>query len=119
VDVESWGSLGYSGDRRLLLSCGFRRSYDTFTRVLGTAGEIRISNPFHPSARDHLEVMSPGRETRVEPAADVPSFTPMIAHIHAALNRTEAPRLLAIDTALPVARALHDLRACLSQRASG
>jgi predicted dehydrogenase len=113
VDVDTWGSLGYPGDRRLLLSCGLRRSYDTFTRLLGDAGEIRISNPFHPSARDHFEVLSPGRDVAAQAAADEPSFTPAIRHIHAVLHGIEAPRLLAIDTSLPVARALHDLHACL------
>ncbi len=41
VDVETWGSLGYSGDRRLLLSCGMRRSRDTFSRLLGPAARSR------------------------------------------------------------------------------
>ena len=113
VDVDSWGSLGYSGDRRLMLSCGLRRSYDTFTRLLGDAGEIRISNPFHPSGRDQLQVLAPGRDPRTTQAADVPSFAPVIRHIHAVLRGAEAPRLLAVDTALPVARALTDLHACL------
>ncbi len=115
VDVDSWGSLGYSDGRRLMLSCGFRRSYDTFTRLLGTAGEIRISNPFHPSARDQLQVLGQGNAATTEPAADEPSFAPAIRHIHAVLRGAEAPRLLAIDTALPVARALNDLHACLGR----
>jgi predicted dehydrogenase len=117
VDVDSWGSMGYAGDRRLLLSCGLRRSYDTFTRLLGTAGEIRMTNPFHPSAGDHFDMLSAGREPRTEPAADEPSFTPMIRHIHAALTGAEAPRLVAIDTALAVARGLHDLHAWLKRPA--
>lgn len=119
VDVESWGSLGYPGDRRLLLSCGLRRSYDTLTRLLGDAGEIRLSNPFHPSAEDYFEVLSPGRDAGPrQQAADEPSFTPAIRHIQAVLHGDEAPRLLATDTALPVARALHDLHACLRMRSS-
>jgi predicted dehydrogenase len=117
VDVDTWGALGYPGDRRLMLSCGLRRSYDTFTRLLGDAGEIRISNPFHPSARDEFEIVTPGRERRTEPAADEPSFAPAIRHIHAVLRGEQEPRLLAIDTALPVARALADLHACLSRDA--
>jgi len=119
VDVDSWGSLGYSDGRRLMLSCGLRRSYDTFTRLLGTAGEIRISNPFHPSARDHFQILSPGSDPRTEPAADEPSFAPAIRHIHAVLRGEEQPRLLAVDTALPIARALNDLHACLSRQDAG
>ncbi len=119
VDVDSWGSLGYPGDRRLMLSCGFRRSYDTFTRLLGDAGEIRITNPFHPTARDQFQIFSPGSDPRTEQAADEPSFAPAIRHIHAVLRGEEAPRLLAIDTALPVARALNDLHACLGRPDAG
>src|SRR5207245_3973793 len=48
VDVDTWGSLGYPGGRRLLLSCGMRRSYDTFSRLIGTTGQLHLTNPFHP-----------------------------------------------------------------------
>src|SRR5215472_6745830 len=44
VDIETWGTLGYADGRRLLLSCGFRRSYDTMSRLLGTHGQIHMSN---------------------------------------------------------------------------
>ena len=111
VDIESWGSLGYSDGRRLMLSCGFRRSYDTFTRLLGTGGEIRIGNPFHPSAGDQLEVLARGSDAKVGHAADEPSFAPMIRHIQEVIRGAEKPRLLAVDTALPTARALDDLLA--------
>jgi predicted dehydrogenase len=119
VDIDSWGSLGYPGDRRLMLSCGLRRSYDTFTRLLGDAGEIRISNPFHPSGRDQFQVLAAGRDQRTEQAADEASFAPAVRHIQAVLREEEAPRLLAVDTALPVARALSDLHACLKRPGSG
>jgi predicted dehydrogenase len=115
VDVDTWGSLGYSGGRRLMLSCGLRRSYDAFTRLLGTAGEIRISNPFHPSAGDQLQVIAPGRDPRTEQAPAEPSFAPAIRHIQTVLRGEENPRLLAIDTSLPIARALSDLHACLKR----
>lgn len=113
VDVDSWGSLGYSRDRRLMLSCGLRRSYDAFTRLLGTAGEIRISNPFHPSTGDRFEIVGRGRDAIIVHAPDEPSFAPAIRHIQDVLLGAEPPRLLAVDTALPVARALDDLHACL------
>jgi predicted dehydrogenase len=119
VDVDCWGTLGYPGDRQLMLSCGLRRSYDTFTRLLGDAGEIRMSNPFHPSGRDQFQILSAGSDPRTEPTADEPSFAPAIRHIHAVLRGDEAPRLLAIDTALPVARALHDLHASLGAPQAG
>jgi hypothetical protein len=44
------------------------------------------------------------------------SFTPLIRHIQAVIRDEEEPRLLATDTALGSARALHDLAAASRQR---
>ena len=64
VDVDSWGSLGYSGrppaDAVLRVSPQLRHVH----RLLGTAGEIRITNPFHPSARDQLQVLGHGNDSQ-------------------------------------------------------
>ena len=96
--------------RRLLLSAGLRRDYDTFTRLLGTSGQIHITNPFHPGASDHYAVHAAGSQTGPIPAGtDEPSFTAAIRHINAVLAGEAEPRLLAVDTSLPLARALHDL----------
>jgi predicted dehydrogenase len=110
VDVETWGSLGYDGGRRLLFSSGMRRSYDTFSRLLGTAGQIQVSNPFHPGPGDHVTL----HPDRGEPAAwrleaHEPSFTAALRHIQAVLLGSEQPRMLAVDTSLTTARALGDL----------
>jgi predicted dehydrogenase len=110
VDVETWGSLGYPGGRRLLLSCGMRRGYDTFSRLLGTTGQIEISNPFHPGPADEYVIRAEGAEPRrVAAAGDEPSFTAAIRHINAAMTGNEQPRQLAVDTSLRTAQALHDL----------
>ena len=63
VDVETQGSLGFPGGKRLLLSCGFRRADDTFGRLLGTAGQINITAPYHPRAADTFQVCR-GRASR-------------------------------------------------------
>jgi len=112
VDIETWGTLGYSGGCRLLLSCGMRRGYDTFSRLLGTDGQIHVSNPFHPGLDDEI-VLHPvrGETTRFPASTGEPSFTAAIRHISAAVTGTEPPRLLAADASLPTARALHDLAA--------
>jgi predicted dehydrogenase len=109
VDLESDAVLGYGEGRNLMLSCGMNRRYDTFTRLLGSDGEIRMSNPFHPSDGDRLEIL--GRESEATAAAPPgePSFSAAIRHIEAVLVGTEEPRELAIDTSLPTALALHDL----------
>ncbi len=109
VDVDCWGTLGFPGGRRLLLSAGLHRNYDTFTRLLGTSGHIHITNPFHPGASDHYEVHVAGSQAGVIPAAAEPSFTAAIRHINAVLAGEAEPRLLAVDTSLSLARALHDL----------
>jgi predicted dehydrogenase len=113
VDLESVAVLGYGEGRSLVLSCGMNRRYDTFTRLLGSDGEIRMSNPFHPSSGDRLEIV--GREDESAAAAQPgePSFTACIRHIQAVLSGGEEPRQLAIDTALPTAQALNDLHAHL------
>jgi predicted dehydrogenase len=111
VDVDTQGSLGFPGDRRLLLSCGFGRSLDTFSRLLGTAGQIHISNAFHPGPQDHFEVFAEGAQPRTYQAAGTePSFTAAISHIQAVIRGEQQPRSLAVDTSLGSAQALHDLR---------
>jgi predicted dehydrogenase len=113
IDIETWGTLGYAGGRRLLLSCGMRRAYDTFSRLLGTTGQIHVSNPFHPGPGDHVTLYpAQGEPTQWQAPAAEPSFTAAIRHIDAVIAGTEQPRLLAVETSLITARALHDLAAC-------
>jgi predicted dehydrogenase len=114
IDIETWGSLGYPGGRRLLLSCGMRRSYDTFSRLIGTAGQIHLTNPFHPGPGDQVIAYPEGGDA-VTWTAEVsePSFTPALRHINAVLAGAQEPRLLALETSLSTARALHDLAAAM------
>ena len=77
---------------RLLLTCGFKRSYDTFTSVLGSDGQIHLTNPFHPGPADTLTISRPNADPVTErPTTDNRSFTAAIRHIHAVL-RGEQPR---------------------------
>jgi predicted dehydrogenase len=116
VDVDTWGVLGYSSGRRLMLSAGMMRSYDTFSVLEGTNGQIRVTNPFHPGAGDTYQVVTAGEEPRTLPAgADEPSFTAAIRHIDTVIRGEEEPRLLAVDTSLPMATALDDLAQSFSQ----
>ncbi len=116
VDVDTWGVLGYSGGRRLMLSAGMRRSYDTATTLEGTNGQIRVTNPFHPGPADSYQVAIAGEEPRTLTAgADEPSFTPAIRHINAVIMGAEEPRMLAVDTSLATAGAVNDLAQSFSQ----
>jgi predicted dehydrogenase len=112
VDVDTWGVLNYPGGRRLMLSSGLGRSYDTFTTLEGTSGQIRITNPFHPRPSDSYQLLVGSSEDRTfSSGADEPSFTAVIRHINAVLTDSEPPRQLAVETSLPTARALADLAA--------
>jgi predicted dehydrogenase len=117
VDVATWGYLGFPGDRRLLMSCGFRRAQDTFSRLLGTAGQIHITNAFHPGPADRYEVHAAGRDPVSHPGAgqDRYSFTPAIRHIQAVVAGREEPRWLATGTSLGSARALASLATSAGQ----
>ena len=119
VDIETWGTLGYPDGRRLLLSCGMRRSYDTFSRLIGTMGQIHLSNPFHPGPGDHVTAYPEGGEPSTwTPDVSEPSFTAALRHINGVLAGTEQPRLLALQTSLITARALHDLAASWQESGS-
>jgi predicted dehydrogenase len=111
VDAELWGALTFSGDRRLQFSCGFVGAFDTFTRVLGTEGEIRMTNPFHPRSVDTYTIV---RDDDVEEhraaAAGEHSFTPAIRHIHRVVRDEEPPRHLAADEAMGNATAIAAVR---------
>jgi predicted dehydrogenase len=113
VDTDSAGLVTFgprSSARRLLLSCGFKRSFDTFTTVLGGAGQIHLTNPFHPSPADTLTIRRPNADPIVErPTTDQRSFTAAIRHIHAVLRGEAAPEHTAAQYSLPAARVLEEL----------
>jgi predicted dehydrogenase len=111
VDVDLQGSVGYSGHQRLTVSCGFERSDDRFARLLGTAGQIHITDPFHPGPDDSFTLFEEGKEARGYSSTDeVPSFTGAVRHIQRVVRGQEEPQHLAVDNSLPTAQALDALR---------
>jgi predicted dehydrogenase len=112
VDTELWGALTFPGDRRLVFSSGFVAADDTFTRVFGTEGELRLTNPFHPGDDDTLAIVH-GDDVKMHAAAPTGehSFTPAIRHIHAVLRGREEPRHLAVDETMGNATAIAALLA--------
>jgi hypothetical protein len=96
VDEAMHGVIDFGGRRRLLFSCGFDSPSGTFSRLIGTEGEIRLTNPFHPGADDTIEVHSGGDVRTEDPGAREPSFTPAVRHIGAVVRGEEAPRHLAV-----------------------
>ncbi len=110
VDTDAAGIVSF-GVRRLLLTCGFKRSYDTFSSVLGSAGQIQLANPFHPGPADTLTILRPHADPVVErPTTDERSFTAAIRHIHAVLRGEAAPVHTASEYSLPAARVLEQLQ---------
>jgi predicted dehydrogenase len=110
VETDAAGIVAF-GARRLLLTCGFNRSYDTFSRVLGSAGQIELTNPFHPGPADTLTVLRPKADPVTErPTTDQRSFTAALRHIHAVLRGESAPRHTAAQYALPAAGVLEQLQ---------
>ncbi len=111
VDADSAAIVEWGG-RRLVLSVGFGRAYDTFTRILGTTGQIALTNPYHPGPSDSLTVSTEGSEPRVEhPTLDERSFSAALRHIHAVLAGSEQPRHLALEDTLPTLHVLDALEA--------
>jgi predicted dehydrogenase len=110
VDEAMRGFLAYQGGQALLFSCGMSRPYDTFTRIVGSEGEMRVKNPYHPQPGDSVQLRRGGTVTKERPTRDEHSFSAAIRHIHAVLRSEADPRYLARETALPTALALEALR---------
>ncbi len=113
VETDAAAIVGW-GPARLVFSVGFHRRLDAFTRVIGTTGELRLSNPYHPGPDDTLTVLAEGEEPVVErPTTDARSFSAMLRHIHRVLAGDEAPRRLAVDVSAPTANVIDAAqRAC-------
>ena len=110
VDTDAAGIVSF-GARRLLLTCSFNRTLDTFSSVLGSAGQIHLTNPFHPSPADTLTISRPNADPVTErPTVDERSFTAAIRHIHAVLRGEQAPVHTAAQYSLPAARVLEELQ---------
>jgi predicted dehydrogenase len=105
VDTDTVAIVEYDA-ARLVLSCSFTRAFDVFTRVLGTEGQIHLSNPFHPTPDDSLVVRRVGEESAEHPTTDRRPFTAALRHIHAVIRAEQVPRHLASESSLRSARTL-------------
>jgi hypothetical protein len=110
VDADTDGILDFPGERRLLFSASMRRPFSTATRIIGTEGELKVSNPFHPKRGDSVQRWTDGRLTDEWPAGDKPAFQYGIEHIHAVLAGDTPPQHLAATDARGNARALDMVR---------
>ena len=117
VETDAAAIVGWGG-ARLIFSVGFHRGYDAFTRVIGTTGQVRLTNPYHPGPADTLTVLADGKDPVVErPTTDARSFSAMLGHIHGVLAGDEAPRQLAVELSAPTASVVDALQqACRPRR---
>ncbi|MET3805845.1 putative dehydrogenase [Nakamurella sp. UYEF19] len=103
---------------RLILSAGLHRPASTFTRIIGTAGELRVSNPFHPRGFDTVELWADGVQEDSWPAAAGSAFQHAITHIQSVITGSVAPQHLATGDALAQALAMDLVRASITDRLS-
>jgi D-xylose 1-dehydrogenase (NADP+, D-xylono-1,5-lactone-forming) len=111
VDAEFAAVVGFPEDRRLIFSVGMRRALSTHTRIIGADGELRVSNPYHPTEHDTVELWRAGRLAQTWPADPVRAFEYAVRHIADVLAGAAAPAHLAATDALGNARALDLVRA--------
>jgi xylose dehydrogenase (NAD/NADP) len=113
IDVDVTGIVGLDGGR-LYLTCGFRRGFDVFARILGQEGQIHLTSPFHPGSDATLSLLRPRQQPVVEHAAgDEPAYQGVAEHIHGVLLDGNRPEHLVVDTAVSTARTLDALRAAV------
>ncbi len=112
VDKAVWASLTYPGDLRtqLLMNVSFCRPYDTFTRFVGTNGEIRVDKMYHPGVRDNIELRQKNRVIKELTMEGQRPFTDMIAHIHQVIRQERPPIQLATEVGILTAEAMEQVR---------
>jgi len=119
VDEAMQGILIYGEERHLLFSCGMARPFDRFTRVIGSNGEIRLTNFSHPTIEDTFEVHTPGRVLEERISGPEPPFTNAIRHIAAVFRGEVAPRHLATESSPGVALGIELARRSAYERVRG
>jgi predicted dehydrogenase len=117
VETDAAAVVDFPGGRRLLLTAGLDRAYDTETRLLGSSGSVRVTNPFHPGEHDAIAVSAEGSGDPVVTEAGVDTaFTHAVAHIHEVLAGRAEPVFLAVDDAAGQAHAVALVRTALGLR---
>jgi predicted dehydrogenase len=111
VDAETAAVVSFPDDLRLIFSVGMRRASSTGTRIIGTDGDLRVSNPYHPTEDDAVELWRSGRYVQSWPADPVRAFEYAVRHVGDVLAGVTSPAHLAATDALGNARALDLVRA--------
>ena len=99
VDSQLVGMLHFSGGRAGTLSCGFDTPASLATRIVGTGGEIVVSQPYHPrgeGATVALHRIGQAAEVHHD-AKDEPPFLAAVEHFHDCVLDGVQPMLTARD----------------------
>ncbi len=111
VDAEFASVMAFPEDRRLIFSVGMRRFPSTYARMIGAHGELRVSNPFHPTENDTVELWRDGALRQTWQAHPARAFQHAVEHVGAVVAGATAPRRLAATDSPGNARALDLARA--------
>jgi len=84
VDTHVVGMLHFSGGRAGTFSCSFDSNTTLLTRIVGTAGEIVVAQPYHPRGQGAtLTLQRAGRPAEeFHDAKDEPAFLAAVEHFH-------------------------------------
>ena len=118
VDWDMAAVAEFPGDIRLIMSAGMRRAPSTFTRIVGSAGELRVANPFHPRPGDSVELWVDHELVETWTAGRRTAFEHAILHVQDVLLGSIRPRHLAVDDAHDQARALELIQSAVRTKAS-
>lgn len=118
VDLDVAAVVDFPADARLIMSAGMRRPASTRTRIIGTLGELRISNPFHPKPDDSVELWAHGTCHERWTPDPQPAFQFTIEHIAGCAADGIEPRHSARGDAVAQAQALDLVRRSVEGRLS-
>jgi hypothetical protein len=119
VDAGLAAVADFPGQRRLIFSVGMRRFPSTFTRLIGADAELRVTNPFHPTEHDRVELWRGGTCEQTWANEPPRAFQYAVEHVGAVVTGTEAPRHLAAADAPGNAAALDLIRAAAAAGTEG
>ena len=111
VELDMAAVVDFPRAQRLVMSAGMRRPMSTYTRIVGTAAELRVSNPFHPGGHDTVELWAGREQIQTWPAGQGSTFRHAIEHIDAVVSRRATARYAAVEDAVHQARSLDLVRA--------
>lgn len=111
VDLDMASILEFPRQVRLTMSAGISRRRSTLTRIIGTSGEVQLTNPFHPEPTDTIQVKTDHVTETRSPNGPHTVFQHAIEHINGVVLQAEEPRFLARDDSLGQARAVQLVQA--------